>query len=314
MKPGRRRHEWETALWTSGVAPTARLVAFALWSFADTDGKNCYPSFTGLQGRTGLARSTINRALSELRDSGFLEVEKFLKGGLPRSRYSFVTPCSPAGSAEELVAQSNQFDSETGTGSAAKPGLVAPRYSTSSLTSSLTSPLSAAAGDGGGVSGSEPKKTRKLRWTDSLRARHLERARRAIDEINATVGGTGSAFARWATLSSRERAIEDRARALGLKIADLDGFWSAVEPILPLVSSYCAGWSDSGRDLETILRVPKRASGTDHYQRLTERLATRGATQGTAAPEPFRAADEPEDPSEAQDSAAFLASLRGASA
>lgn len=65
---------WREAIGDSGLPPRARLVAWALSKYMDTDGQNCFPSQETVAGQCGY-RSTraVKQGLGELQDGGWLE-------------------------------------------------------------------------------------------------------------------------------------------------------------------------------------------------------------------------------------------------
>lgn len=61
--------------YTDALAPNQRLVAMALADFADDVGR-CWPSMQRVADKTGYSRRQTSRIIKELRDLGYVEVEK----------------------------------------------------------------------------------------------------------------------------------------------------------------------------------------------------------------------------------------------
>ncbi|MBN1591374.1 MAG: helix-turn-helix domain-containing protein [Pirellulales bacterium] len=88
-------------------SPAAIVVWLALANQADRRGK-CYPSLGALREATGLARSTVHKAVSELVEAGEITVESGGGKGNPSNHYQFV-----GGPGNELVRETNQSGKRT---------------------------------------------------------------------------------------------------------------------------------------------------------------------------------------------------------
>lgn len=63
---------WRAAIVGSDLTPKARLVAFVLSTHMNARGGQCFPALSTIARETGLARSTVQRALDELEDARYL--------------------------------------------------------------------------------------------------------------------------------------------------------------------------------------------------------------------------------------------------
>ncbi len=66
------RFSWEKHLRASGLDSTAKLVGFALATFADEDGSHAHPGAALLAESCSKSQTTVHRALARLRQAGFL--------------------------------------------------------------------------------------------------------------------------------------------------------------------------------------------------------------------------------------------------
>jgi Helix-turn-helix domain len=101
-KPPTLRTQWVVAIGESELTPTARLVAWALATFMNTEGQ-CWPAPAEIARRAGVSLPTVKRCLRELRASDYLAWQS--GGGRWSSRYQALTGVTraPAGGAYEGV-------------------------------------------------------------------------------------------------------------------------------------------------------------------------------------------------------------------
>lgn len=71
--PAEDRFEWERKLRTAALSPRGKTVALTMATYGNADGTRIFPSITQLSGDTGLSTRTVDRALKELRESGYIE-------------------------------------------------------------------------------------------------------------------------------------------------------------------------------------------------------------------------------------------------
>lgn len=104
---------WRLAIRDSGLGSTARLVAWALSNYMDTRGGSAFPGVERLAADTATSRSTVKRALNELRERGWLVV---VESGGGRGRATEYRAAVPKEVHTELVSseQPVQIDTETG--------------------------------------------------------------------------------------------------------------------------------------------------------------------------------------------------------
>jgi hypothetical protein len=74
------RTQWQVAIGESDLPPTSRLVAWALSTWMDADGR-CWPAQREIARRAGASRRAVINALENLRESDFLS---WKTGGGPR--------------------------------------------------------------------------------------------------------------------------------------------------------------------------------------------------------------------------------------
>lgn len=100
--------------------------------------------------------------------------------------------------------------------------------------------------------------------TDQEWGMHISRARDLTSRIPE--------ITTWTKLGAeRRKVILERAAEEGINPRDAEGFWGLVRGVVTpgKVAKYVDGWSEGGRTLETLLRVPKRGN-PDHFQRLSD--------------------------------------------
>lgn len=91
MKP-QDRFDWErSAIRYTDMPSTEKLVAYALGTFANADGTSARPGSALLATATGLHRSTVEQALSRLRDRGLIH-QVSRGGGRKASEYELALP------------------------------------------------------------------------------------------------------------------------------------------------------------------------------------------------------------------------------
>jgi len=66
---------WRIAVSESALDPTTKLVALALDTWMDKNGR-CWPSKETVRTRTGLGKRTIDRAIDRLKEAGYLDVTR----------------------------------------------------------------------------------------------------------------------------------------------------------------------------------------------------------------------------------------------
>lgn len=71
--PADDRFEWERKLRTAALTPRGKAVALTMATYGNADGTRIFPSITQLSEDTGLSTRTVDRALKELREAGFIE-------------------------------------------------------------------------------------------------------------------------------------------------------------------------------------------------------------------------------------------------
>lgn len=70
------RFGWERAVLASELKSSARLVGLAMAVYADASGGSIYPGNVALAKGTGHNEKTVRRALAELRETGFVQLER----------------------------------------------------------------------------------------------------------------------------------------------------------------------------------------------------------------------------------------------
>ncbi len=102
----RHRTRWQIAMRYSGFPTATRAVAWALstWWKSDADGSDEPPSIEDLAEASGLSRATVARAMSVLREHGWLEQER----GGGRGRRSIYRAVIPPGAEERMEAVLNR--------------------------------------------------------------------------------------------------------------------------------------------------------------------------------------------------------------
>lgn len=74
----------------SGLPSTTKLVAYALWDFSDQRGRNIHPGISKLAAIVGVSNRTIERALKQLRQEGWIVRTKSHQDFGKRSKMSDV--------------------------------------------------------------------------------------------------------------------------------------------------------------------------------------------------------------------------------
>jgi DNA-binding MarR family transcriptional regulator len=105
---------WRTAITESDLRPTSRHVALTLSLYMGEKGDHAWPAVTTLAEDTGLDRRTVQRALRELQDSGWLAVR--IGGGHATSRYVGLIPEGRHRTAPAESAASEAADDRPGGG------------------------------------------------------------------------------------------------------------------------------------------------------------------------------------------------------
>lgn len=85
------RYSWWRALRASSLSPTARHVALTIATYMDAVGGGAWPSMATLADDTGRSRRTVARAVQELEEHGYLEVQsgggRLVDGRYQHNRY-----------------------------------------------------------------------------------------------------------------------------------------------------------------------------------------------------------------------------------
>lgn len=74
------RDSWRDQLWQSGLCPKHKLVALAIASYMSAESR-AWPSYDSLARRCTMGRSTVVRAVKELREAGWVEVSRTTHAG-----------------------------------------------------------------------------------------------------------------------------------------------------------------------------------------------------------------------------------------
>lgn len=167
------RYTWWRGIRASTLTPTARHVGLTIATYMDKDGAGAWPSLATLADDTGRSRRTVARAVGELRELGFLEVEsgggRRGGGGYVSNRYVALIPVSVVMGDMAPARNGDTDDTDSGESEGnADAGTVTPEHGAVTSQQGTVSPVTGN-GDTGGTRSTQELATEEPKEEPMLR-------------------------------------------------------------------------------------------------------------------------------------------------